>query len=55
MQAFEAELKAGGVHYELHWYEADHAFANENNAIYNPEATQLAWERSLAFLATHLS
>lgn len=55
VEAFEAELKAGGVNYELHWYEADHAFANENNAIYNPAATQLAWERSLAFLAAHLS
>ncbi|MGB3201890.1 MAG: dienelactone hydrolase family protein [Nodosilinea sp.] len=55
VKAFEARLKEGGVNYELYWYDAQHAFGNENNDIYDPEATKLAWERSLAFLSTHLA
>ncbi|WP_017300559.1 dienelactone hydrolase family protein [Nodosilinea nodulosa] len=55
VKAFEARLKEGGVNYELYWYNAHHAFGNENNDIYDPEATKLAWERSLAFLAKHLA
>ncbi|PSR16908.1 carboxymethylenebutenolidase [filamentous cyanobacterium CCP3] len=55
VKAFEARLKEGGVNYDLYWYDAQHAFGNENNDIYDPEATKLAWERSLAFLSTHLA
>lgn len=55
VKAFEARLKAGNVTHETYWYDAQHAFANENNAIYDPDATKLAWERSLAFLSTHLA
>lgn len=50
----EASLKQGGVTYEFYRYQAEHAFANQNNASYDPEATQQAWQRSLDFLATHL-
>ncbi|NER00281.1 MAG: hypothetical protein F6K30_26890 [Cyanothece sp. SIO2G6] len=52
--ALEAKLEAGNVTYECYRYEAQHAFGNENNDIYDPVATQQAWERSLAFLSTHL-
>lgn len=55
VKAFEARLREGGVNYEAYWYDAHHAFGNENNDIYDPEATKLAWERSLTFLATHLT
>ncbi|MBD1873868.1 dienelactone hydrolase family protein [Nodosilinea sp. FACHB-131] len=55
VKAFEARLREGGVNYESYWYDAHHAFGNENNDIHDPEATKLAWERSLTFLATHLA
>jgi carboxymethylenebutenolidase len=55
VDALEARLKEGGVNYEFYRYDAQHAFGNENNASYDPEATQQAWQRSLAFLSTHLT
>ncbi len=55
VKAFEARLKEGSAPNEIYWYDAQHAFGNENNDIYDPEATQLAWERSLAFLATYMA
>ncbi|MGK7891186.1 MAG: dienelactone hydrolase family protein [Leptolyngbyaceae cyanobacterium] len=54
VDALEAKLKAGGVTHECYRYEAQHAFGNENNDIYDPVATQQAWERSLTFLSTYL-
>ncbi|MGF1458038.1 MAG: dienelactone hydrolase family protein [Leptolyngbyaceae cyanobacterium] len=51
----EARLKEGNVNYEVYRYDANHAFGNENNEIYDPEATRQAWARSLHFLANHLS
>jgi carboxymethylenebutenolidase len=55
VDALEARLKEGGVKYEFFRYDAQHAFGNENNASYDPDATKQAWERSLAFLSTHLT
>jgi len=55
VDALEAKLKEGGVKYEFYRYDAQHAFGNENNASYDPDATKQAWERSLAFLSTHLT
>jgi carboxymethylenebutenolidase len=50
----EARLKEGDVDYEFYRYEAQHAFGNENNEDHDPEATKLAWGRTLDFLARHL-
>ena len=55
VDALEARLKEGGVKYEFYRYDAQHAFGNENNASYDPDATKQAWERSLAFLSAHLT
>jgi carboxymethylenebutenolidase len=39
---------------ELHVYDAQHAFANERRPeVHNPAATQLAWDRTLAFVRDH--
>lgn len=49
--------EAGNPDVTLHVYAgADHAFFNnERPEVYKPEAAQLAWERTLAFLRQHLS
>jgi carboxymethylenebutenolidase len=39
---------------ELHVYEAEHAFANDQRPdVYNPEAAKQAWDRGIAFLRSH--
>ena len=54
---FEKALKDNGKTYELHIYEgANHAFNNDTNeARYNKEAADLAWGRTLQFLAKNLA
>ncbi|MEZ5399516.1 MAG: dienelactone hydrolase family protein [Bryobacteraceae bacterium] len=56
----EDKLKAAGVAFEFHRYDARHAFANET-AVNSPIATAydagcaaLAWDRTLAFFGRHL-
>lgn len=51
---FEARLNADHVSNECYRYEAQHAFGNEDWDKYDPAATKLAWERSMAFFARHL-
>lgn len=52
----EQKLKQAGVGVEMHWYDGDHAFFNDTRPeVYNPEAAQLAWDRTLAFLRQNLS
>ena len=56
------QLHAAGVAFEHHSYDALHAFANETmlppdcppTNRYDPQAAELAWERSLAFFARTL-
>ncbi len=41
---------------ELHVYDAQHAFCNDRRPdVYNPEAANQAWERTLSFVRTHTS
>ena len=54
VDAFESKMKAGGVDYELHRYDADHAFGNEDWDNYDREAAKAAWQRSLDFFDKHL-
>ena len=60
VDALEAKLKAAGVAHTFHRYKATHAFANEtheNSPLplkYDPAAADTAWQRTVAFLATHL-
>lgn len=58
----EQKLKAAGVDYDFHRYDAKHAFANPKSDSrhlpplqYNVAAANLAWERTMAFLKAHLS
>jgi carboxymethylenebutenolidase len=60
VDALEEKLKQAGVPYTFHRYEAQHAFANENNVNsplsikYDPAAAETAWQRTLEFFDTHL-
>jgi carboxymethylenebutenolidase len=57
----EKKLRAANVKFEFHRYDAKHAFANEtanekklDMLEYNPKAAELAWKRTLDFLAKTL-
>jgi carboxymethylenebutenolidase len=50
----KAEVERHGGTMELHVYDAQHAFFNEQRPeVYSPEAASLAWQRALAFLKQH--
>lgn len=53
-RALEARLKEGKVNYEIYWYKAKHAFANETGPNHNPESASLAWLRTVDFFARYL-
>ncbi len=53
---YQAELDANDVPYTMHMYEgANHGFHNDSTGRYDPEAAELAWERTLAFFREHLA
>jgi len=54
--AYEEALEQAGKDYTVYMYEgANHAFNNDANPTrYDPEAAELAWTRTSAFLARHL-
>jgi carboxymethylenebutenolidase len=54
VDALEASLKKGNVTYEIYRYQAKHAFGNETGDNHDPEATKLAWQRTVDFLAKHI-
>src|SRR2546427_1345944 len=53
-RAFEAKLKEGKVPFESYWYDAGHAFGNEQGPNYNAQCAKLAWDRTIEFFAKHL-
>lgn len=54
--AFEKALaEAGKTDVTIHWYVADHAFANPSGGRYDADDAALAWTRTLAFFRQHLS
>ena len=61
VDALEQKLQESNVKYEFYRYDAKHAFANEEADTknlpplgYNPEAAELAWDRTLAFFEKNL-
>lgn len=51
VEKLEEGFRAAGKSYELHRYDASHAFANDDRPkVYDPAATEQAWARTLAFL-----
>jgi carboxymethylenebutenolidase len=56
VRALAKAVEAAGGHFEVHAYDADHAFFNDTRPqVYSQAAAQLAWRRSLEFLRAHLS
>jgi carboxymethylenebutenolidase len=56
VDTFEAGLKAAGKTFEIHRYDADHAFVNEQRApVHDRQAAELAWDRAVAFFKKHLA
>ena len=52
---FEAAMaKAGKTDLTVHWYDANHAFANPTGSRYDEADAALAWERTQAFFRKHL-
>jgi carboxymethylenebutenolidase len=61
VDALEKKLREANVKFEFHRYNAKHAFANETADTkkldmlkYDPKAAELAWQRTMDFLAKHL-
>lgn len=56
VNGFQMEMEKAGKADMLtvHWYEADHAFANPTGARYDAEDAALAWERTQRFLEEQL-
>lgn len=47
---FAAALEQAGVSEEIHEYDAEHAFANPSNPVYDQVASADAWKHVVAFL-----
>ena len=51
----EEQLKRGSIPFEVHRYDAHHAFMNEARPeVYNADAASKAWDRTLHFLQAKL-
>lgn len=53
-KVLEAKLREGNVPFESYWYNAGHAFFNQNGQNHNAECAQIAWDRTTEFFAKHL-
>ena len=54
VKAFRSRLDGRGVNVQVYMYDAGHAFANPSGDSYDAEAAEAAWDRTTAFLQTHL-
>ena len=52
---FESEMSKAGRVATVHWYEADHGFANPTTARYGEDDAKLAWERTTGFFRSYLT
>ncbi len=55
VNGFEVAMQnAGKSELTIHWYEADHAFANPTSARYDVDDAALSWERTVKFFRQNL-
>jgi carboxymethylenebutenolidase len=55
VEKFKTALNADHKDFEIHSYDAPHAFANPSNPHYNKEATADSWAKTVAFFKELLS
>ncbi|HEX9895099.1 MAG TPA: dienelactone hydrolase family protein [Gemmatimonadales bacterium] len=54
--ALARAVQSAGGSFELHEYEAGHAFFNDTRTqVYDPVAAEQAWQRTVGFLKNHLA
>lgn len=54
-RALATNIEAAGGSIEAHFYPADHAFFNDSRpTVYDRGCSEMAWERTLAFLRKHV-
>ena len=51
---FRTKMTEAGNKPDIYSYNAQHAFANETSAAFDPAAAKQAWDRTMAFLGKHL-
>jgi carboxymethylenebutenolidase len=54
VENFRENMRKAGKSLEVHWFEADHAFANPSNPHYDREAKLEAYRRTIDFIREHL-
>jgi len=54
VKEFEENMAKAGEKVEVKMYDANHAFANPSNPVYNKEAAEDAYKRSLSYLKSRL-
>jgi carboxymethylenebutenolidase len=56
VDGFEKEMKLAekADQLQIHWYEANHAFANPTGARYDEKNAATAWQRTIDFLAANM-
>lgn len=54
VKEFEENMAKAGEKIEVKMYDANHAFANPSNPVYNKEAAEDAYKRSLSYLKSRL-
>lgn len=54
VSGFQAAMEKAGKDLTVHWYDAQHGFANPTTARYDQEDTQLAMQRTMDFLKANL-
>ncbi len=55
VDGFAAAMTQAGKPAEIHWYAANHAFANPTGQNYDSDDAQAAWQRTLAFFRQNLA
>ena len=54
VSGFEKNMAEADKPLEVHWYDANHAFANPTGEHYDAEDARAAWDRTVAFLKANL-
>jgi carboxymethylenebutenolidase len=54
VDGFEANMAQAGKPAEVHWYSADHGFANPTGNNYDSDDAQAAWRRTVEFFRKNL-